>query len=257
MKMKKVYIVLIVILLVFFLVMFLVFGLDNIKKNSYDTTIIIGKDTIWTYKNQKWINNHNYEKLNWKKYDVYLNNEKKGNYYLMYNDEWYAFDNKKNAVLLDGDLLAINSNYDVSVSSFEMDEIDDLSYVYSVLEDNKLSKTNKFTVNYKIVLDYDNDGVNEEFYVVSNTFPTNFNPDKIFSLVFMVKDEEIYPIYTDISDNTGFNGCRPYFNSFIDVDNDSKYEFILNCAKYSTNGITKMLYKYNKNEFKILISNNK
>ena len=54
-----------------------------------------------------------------------------------------------------------------------------------------------------------------------------------------------------------FNGCKPYFNSFIDVDNDSRYEFILNCAEYSTNGVSRMLYKYDNNEFKILISNNK
>ena len=36
MKMKKAYIILIIILVIFFLVMFFVFGLDNIKKNSYD-----------------------------------------------------------------------------------------------------------------------------------------------------------------------------------------------------------------------------
>lgn len=257
MKMKKAYIILIIILVIFFLVMFFVFGLDNIKKNSYDTTIIVGEDTIWVYKKQKWMNTFKYEDFNWKEYDVYLNNEIKGNYYLTYNDKWYAFDNKKNAILLDGDLLAIKSNYDISVSNFDTNEISDLSYVNRVLEDNKISKTSKFTVSHKIDFDYDNDGEEEEFYVISNAFPMDFDPEKIFSLVFMVKDKEIYPIYTDISDNTGFNGCKPYFNSFIDVDNDSRYEFILNCAKYSTNGVSRMLYKYDNNEFKILISNNK
>ena len=79
---------------------------------------------------------------------------------------------------------------------------------------------------------------------------------KIFSLVFMVKNNEIYPIYTNITSNTGYNGCKPYFRAFVDVDNDSKYEFILSCAKYSASGTTNMLYEFKDKEFKILISNN-
>lgn len=257
MKDKKVYIVLIAIILIFFLIMFLVFGLDEIRKESYDTTIIVEDDTVWTYKNKGWSNLSVYDDLNWKKYDVYLDNKKNNNYYLWYSDKWYVFNAKKEAVKRDGKLLAIKTNHDISVYDFEASEIEDYAYVNEVLEDNGLSTDNKYTVKKKIVLDYDNDGIEEEFYLISNTFSLDYDPDKVFSIVFMVKNDEIYPIYTDISENTGFNGCRPYISSFIDVDSDSKYEFILSCAKYSVSGVTRMLYEYKNNEFKILISNNK
>jgi hypothetical protein len=238
--------------------MFLVFGLDNVKKEGFDTTIIVDEDTVWSYKNRKWINvSKPFSGLSWEKYEVYDNNEKLGKYYLWYSDKWYAFDSKKNAVLIDGDLLGVRANYDVLVYNHDISEIEDYSYVYSVLKENNIPVDSEYTSKYKIVLDYDNDGEEEEFYVITNAFPMDFEPENIFSIVFMVKDEEIYPIYNDISTNTGFNGCKPYISSFIDVDEDSKYEFILSCAKFSTSSVNRMLYEFKDNEFKILISNNK
>lgn len=257
MKSKKVYIVLIAIIFIFFIVMFLLFGVDELKKESYNTTIIVGDDTVWKYDKKTWNNVFSHDDVNWKKFDVYLDGEKKGNYYLWYSDGWYAFDNKKNAITIDSELLAINSNVDISVYNFIGDEITDYSYVYDVLKTNKLSNDNTYTSNQKVVFDFDNDGVEEEFYLITNAFSTESNIDKVFSIVFMVKNEKTYPIYTNISENTGFNGCMPYFSSFLDVDNDSKYEFILSCSKYSTSGTTRMLYEFNKDKFKILISNNK
>ena len=258
MRTKKTYIVLIAIMIIFFLVMFIVFGLDNIKKEGYNTTIIVGEDTVWSYKNRKWINvSKPYDNLNWKKYDVYLNNEKSGKRYLWYSNKWYAFDSKKNAIKLEGNLLAIKANYDIPVYNFNTRDIDDYTYVESVLKDNDLSKDSQYTSKYKIVFDYDNDGEDEEFYLISNAFPMDFEPDDIFSIVFMVKNDEIYPIYNNVSTNTGFNGCKPYFNTFMDIDSDNKYEFVLSCAKYSVSSTTDMLYKFEDNKFKILISNNK
>lgn len=257
MKDKKLYIILIVIILIFFVVMFLLFGLDELKKEGYDTTIIVENDTVWVYNNKRWSNTTSYDELNWKEYDVYLDNKKNGNYSLWYSDKWYAFNSKKEAVSLEGSLLAIKSNINIPVSSFDNSEIDNYSYVYSVLEENKLPNDSKFTVSKKVVLDYDNDGEEEVFYLISNAFPLDFKPEKIFSIVFMVKDDEIYPLYTNISKYTGYNGCRPYFSGFIDVDENSKYEVILSCAKYSVSGVSRMLYEFKNNEFKILISNNK
>lgn len=256
MKSKKVYIVLIVLMVIFFLIMFLIFGLDELKKEGLDATIIVDKDTVWTYSERSWIRQTSFNEYNWKKYDVYMNNEKAGNYYLWYSDKWYAFDDKKNAVMLDGDLLAINANYDVPVYNFQKNEIDNYYQVNKVLEDNKLPTDVEYTVNHKVEFDYDGDGEIEEFYVVSNAFPIESNPKKIFSFVFMVKGDNVYPIYTNISNNTGFNGCRPYFSGFIDVDKDNKYEFILSCAEYSVSGVSRMLYDFDNNKFKILISNN-
>ena len=73
---------------------------------------------------------------------------------------------------------------------------------------------------------------------------------------YMVKDDKIYSIYQDVAANSGFNGCKPYFQSFLDIDQDEKYEFILSCGYYSNARRSDMLYRLTDDEgFKIIISN--
>lgn len=258
MRDKKVYIILLVSLIVFFVVMFSMFGIENINQEKYTSTIIVGEKTIWRYEKKKWISyndNSIIDKINWQKFLVYDNNIEKGTYSVWFDDKWYLFDDDKNAILLDGNLLAISSNFDMKVSSFEEKEIDDYSYVQYVLNENELSVNSKFTSNYKVSFDFDSDGVEEDFYVISNVFPLDFNPDYIFSIAFMVKNEQIYYIYNDISLNNSFNGCKPYYNSFLDTNNDGVFEFILSCGKYSNQETVDMLYEFSEDGFKILISN--
>ena len=260
MRMKKVYIALLIILFVFFLVMFCLFGIDNIRQEQYSSILIVGDDTVWTYKNKKWLNirhSTSLHKYNWKEFVVYENNEKKGTYKLWHDDKWYVFDKDNNAIQLDGDLLAYDANFKLKVKKFNISDVNDLTYVRTVLEEKGFSTSSRFTVLNKIDLDYDGDNVEEEFYVMSNVFPIDFYPDYLFSIVFMVKDNEIYYIYDDVAKNTGYNGCKPYFNSFLDTNNDGTYEFILSCGRFSDASRVDMLYQFDKEKdaFKILISN--
>ena len=258
MRDKKVYIILLIILVVFFLVMFFAFGVTNIRQGKQNTTILIGDDTIWSYDKKKWLSlttRSSIEKLNWKEFQVYLDNEKFGSYYLWHDDKWYAFDSKKNAVSLDGEFLAYRANCEMKILPFQEENIVDYTYVDAVLKENDLSLSSLFTTTSKISLDFDDDGADEDFYLISNAFPLDFEPEKIFSIVFMVKNEEIYYIYNDISDNRSFNGCKPYFTSFLDADNDNNLEFILSCGGYSTSEPVHMLYEYEQDAFKIAISN--
>lgn len=258
MRKKSTYIVLLVILFVFFVVMFGLFGIDNIKKSRYNTTLIVGDNTVWLYQKNSWLNltkSSSIQDLNWDEYKVFVNNEKFGDYLLWYGDDkWYAFDRKKNAINIDGNLLAYKANYNIPVHKFTEEEIDDNTTVIQMLKENNITDTDKFTSAYKVSFDYDNDDEVEEFYVISNAFPMDFVPEKIFSIVYMVDGDNIYPIYTDVSKNASFNGCKPYFTSFLDVDNDKKYEFILSCSKYSVSDTIDMLYQFIDNEFKIVIS---
>ena len=258
MRGKNTYITLIVIIAIFFVFMFFVFGLPNIKKDNYSTTIIVSDEAIWNYQKKKWKNissSSSIQKLNWKKYKVFVNNSELGNYYLWKDDKWYAFDDNRSAVIINGDLLAYQSNFDLKVYSFMEEKITDRTYVDQVLSENQLSINSKFTSSSMISFDFDFDGISENFYFISNAFPNDFIPDHIFSLVFMEKNGEIYPIYTDVSSNQGFNGCKPYFRSFLDVNDDNISEFILSCSRYSTAGVVDMLYEFQDGEFKIIISN--
>ena len=257
---KKVYIVLLMIIAGFFTFMFLTFGVENVKESNYTSTIIVGNSSVWDYSNKNWMNlrsNTSIDKLNWNKFLVYKNNEKVGEYSLWHDDKWYVFDDDRNSVKLDGDLLAISANFDVKVLPFQLEQLnnEDMKYVYSVLKKNNLSLDNKFTSIGKVRVDFDNDKEVENFYVMSNVFATDFTPNMIFSIVFMIKDNSIYYIYNDISENRSYNGCKPYFNSFIDVNNDNQYEFILSCGRFGSNDQIDMLYEFEENAFKIAISN--
>lgn len=258
MRNKKTYIVLLIILVVFFVVMFLVFGVSNIRQSKYDTTLLVGDNTVWTYHNKKWLNltaRSSYEKLSWKEYMIYVNNEKVGKYSLWHDDKWYAFDKDKNAIVIDGNLLAYRANFDMNILNFKEEEITDRTYVDYVLEENNLSLSSQFTSFYQTSVDIDSDGEDEEFYVISNAFPLDFNPEMIFSIVFMVKNDKVYYIYNDISEHRNFNGCKPYFTAFLDTNNDKMNEIVLSCGRYSTSGTVDMLYKFEEDSFKIAISN--
>ena len=256
MRGKSIYIVLIIILFVFFIVMFVLFGLDNIRKKNLETTIITGDNTAWVYKNAEWYNvlENDFSKLNWQEYKVFSDNKYLGKYLLWHDDKWYVFDHNKKAIDTDGVLMAYRANYNIKVAEIADTIVDDDVYVTTALDDNNISLDTDFTSKYKVSIDYDNDGIEEDFYIISNVFSLE-SENSIFSIVFMAKDDKIYYIYRDVDSKKGLNGCKPFFKSFLDVDQDDKFEFILGCGRYSIGDEVNMLYKEDNGDFKILISN--
>jgi hypothetical protein len=157
---KKLYIVLIVIIVVFFFVIFLSFGVGNILQENHKATIILGDSTVWKYQNKKWLNvtnTNSLQDLNWKKYEVFQNNQKFGDYYLWKDDTWYLFDKDKNAVNFEGNLLAYDANYDLNVTSFMEDDAINLEYVNSLLADNNIPLDHEFSNASHIAFDFDQD----------------------------------------------------------------------------------------------------
>ena len=255
---KRTYIYLIIIMVVFAVVMFLVFAKPRLETENKSAVFIVGDNTVWKYDNNKWLNvtiKSSKKKLDWQTFNVYSNNKYIGDYLLLYDDKWYVFSKKKKAINLDGELLAYQANYNINILKFNSLNISADDYVYQVLSNNNIGLSSRFTTLSKTTIDFDGDGETEDFYLVSNAFSSDFNPEYVFSFVFMVKDGKIYEIYNDVSKNEFYNGCKPYFKSFLDVNDDGIYEFILSCGKYSSEGVTDMLYNYSKDGFKILISN--
>lgn len=258
MRKKKTYLIIIIILIIYLAGMYFFLGKDNLKEEKEATTIIVGDSTVWRYSSRKWLNikkRATKETLNWQQFTIYDDNKKLGNYYLWLDDKWYFFDKNKNAIQTNGKTLAYKSNFNIDIKEYTEEQITDYSYVNYVLNENNLSTSSKFTSNYKVSIDIDNDQVNEDFYVISNSFAMDFTPDRIFSIVFMVKNNKIYYLYNDISDNKVNNGCKPYLNYFLDLNSDKKYEVILSCGKFSTETPVDMLYQFNNDSFEILISN--
>ena len=71
----------------------------------------------------------------------------------------------------------------------------------------------------------------------------------------MVKNNEIYPMYSSVETNQAVNGCKPYLSAVLDIDNDNTSELVVSCGRYSTYKPIDMLYKFTNEGFKILISN--
>ncbi len=258
MKKKKRYIILLIILIIYGIGMYYWLGKDNLQKEKTEITLLVGENTIWKYSAKKWRNTENptsVKKINWQKFSIYVDNEKLGNYYVWHDDKWYLFTEKKEAISYEGTLLGIQSNRKIKVKPFTEEEILDYTYVNQVLKENGITNSGQFTINTQTKVDIDNDGTEEEFYIISNVFALDFTPDTIFSIVFMVKEGKIYTLYNDIDKNRGENGCKPYIKSFLDVDQDNQEEIILSCGRYSIQETVDMLYKLENNQFKILISN--
>ena len=255
--MKRIYIMIILSLFILGAIMFFLYGYDSLKKEKYETAIIVGENTTWIYHKKRWTkgNSTNYDELNWQTYQVFENGKKIGNYSLWHDDKWYVFDANKNAINIEGELLAYSSNHDVEVESFSKDDLEVDQYVKSVLSDKELPEDSEFTKSYKTSIDFDHDGVVEDFYVISNVFPLAFQPEKTFSFVFMVKDNKIYYLYDDVRDYRVYSGCSPEIVSFINTNDDNVDEMIVSCFQYSNLGRIDMLYNFNGENFKILISN--
>lgn len=254
------YVVLISILIIYFIVLFFLYGKDYFKKEKINTKLIIGNNTVWELNKKRWYflnKNSDIKKLYWQKFNVYINNKSMGKYFLWKDDDiWYLFDKDKNSYSYQGNLLAYQSSHKIDIKNLKTETITDYTYVKQVLTNNNIQTDQVLTIKNLIKTDIDNDQQEEEFYLISNAFiDEDEQPDKIFSFVFMVKNKKIYMLYNSIEENKGLNGCQPFINYILDVDEDKEYEVILTCLQYDLLPSIDMLYRFENDAFKILISN--
>jgi hypothetical protein len=112
----------------------------------------------------------------------------------------------------------------------------------------------EITENTKIVVDIDNDGIDEEIYSVSNVFPMFYEPEKVFSYVFMKKDSKIYYMYKYEAEADSYSGCIPQISAIFDSDEDGVSEFALTCSRYSDQEPINSIYRFGNNGFELVIS---
>ena len=228
------------------------------RKNDY-INIVVRDDVVWSYQNKKWEKislekNDEIEKLNWTKFVIYSDGKKLGKYNLWYDEKWYAFNDNNKAINYDGELFAYQSPKHIKALSFKNKEINDFTYVETLLKNNNITTDGNYTMSNNISVDFDSDGQKEEFYLVSNVFSEKLEGNH-YTFVFMVKNNKIYEIYKDTNIKDTYDGCMPYIDGFIDVDKDSKYEIAFTCSKYSIKKPINKLYKFKKGKFEEIISN--
>lgn len=257
--MKKKYIIFIALLIIYFLILFAFIGINNITIKPKEATIIIDTETLWKLNNGNWINMDSkiYDnELSDKLFTVFIDNKNIGTFFLEKENNWLLYDTNRNLVKYEGgSFFAVNSNYQINVKKITVKETSDFKYINQVLYDNNITDTSEFTVNLHYEIDFDDDGKTENFYTISNAFARETSPPKVFSIAFMEKEDKIYYLYKSIEENDGQNGCKPYINMVMDLDNDKKHEIILSCGYYSIQNRYDMMYSFKDNAFKLLVDN--
>lgn len=257
MQNKKIYIVLIAFLLLFALLMYLTVGKANIKSEKNELTIVLNNKTIFNYSNKRWtMEKDDYiDDYSFKEYSIYLDSKYVGNYNIWHDDQWYLFDSNNNAVNYTEKFLGVKSNYDIKVKEFEIQNNDLTGEAGEIFNKYKVFNEDEITENTKIIVDIDNDGKEETIYAVSNVFPMFYEPEEIFSYVFMEKDSKIYYMYKYESVADSYSGCIPQISAIFDSDEDGISEFALTCSRYSDQEPINSIYRFGEKGFELLISN--
>lgn len=261
MKKNSRYIILIIILVLYFVILYFFIGKDYVKKGSLTTKLIIGEHTVWQLEKRKWTNisdnKTKIKNLNWQEFNVFVNSKKLGKYDLWKNESWYIFDKEKNAIQYQGQIFAYQANYEINLESFKEEKITNYSPIRKVLENSNLSTEQELTVNTLIKYDFDSDSNEEELYLISNAFPEPeaIQPEKIFTFIFLVDNNEIEILYNSVEENVGLNGCQPFLEYLLDVDDDNENELILSCIRYDELPPLVMLYDRENDKFDIVVSN--
>jgi len=258
-KNKKPYIIVLIILFIFSLIVFLTVKNNNSKSNNL--YLIIDQSSVFEYNKNKWqsISKLKYDQYNWKKCNYYEDSKFLGSNYLVYtNNKWYVFNSNKEAILQNNTFLAIGGNKKVQVKNITQvntDQTDEI-LIRQVLNENSITDYQNYVTRSKVVTDLDNDNKNETLYILSNMFPTDFSPSKVYNIVFVKDDDAILYIYKDIDELANmYDNCKVYLNNIIDINQDSNYEIIIGCGYYSTNGVKNNMYTLNNKKYKLLISN--
>lgn len=250
--MKKRYIIIFVLLAIYLILGLLLFTNKDIKNNNIEY-LLIGNDIKLSLYNGKWdtIKDNVFDT----KFYIYDNNKYKGVYEIKYhNDKMYLFDDYRNSIKLDGELIATSSK-NIEVKEFEINGITNTNnYIIKEIEkENKLKIENmeQFSINQKIVLDFDNDGKNEELYLLSNMFNMDVNQiEKALSYVLYVDNKKIQKIINlAVNDNERFDSYSYYISGIIDYNNDKKYELIISKGMFRPYPSCQIIYELSKGKY--------
>lgn len=247
---KKVPIIIIIILFIVGIVLF--FILKDTKKGvieNDDGYLVIGNESIWESKNNTW-KKINYGSVNNKKMNVFIDNKYSGNYTLKYGKVWNLYDNKS-LVMYEESFVAMTQVIgDIVNTNIENISNEDLKYINNILKSNY--NLDDITVNEKINIDLNNDGVKDVIVNVGNLNRDGL--DKYFSLMYVildgkyeilinenidVKDYLNYPIYK-------INSLLKKKNGFIDIILHKGY-----FSEAGTNG--NKMYEINDGKYELII----
>lgn len=256
MKEKKKYIIVFVILAIYILIIFLTNGKNIIRENFDSVYMMISPSTQWKFEKGNWTIATNIVDYSLKSFHTYVDNKPFGNYNVTYNNKFYLFDDKRNSIKYDGNLIAIRGSIPIDIINFKDEKIEpSIEVVSNALKEKNINASIENIRVRKIEIDLDNDRQTENIYITSNVFYAKENEDS-FALVFIVENNQIVYIYEEIEKYIKtLEMCTPYIQNIIDIDKDKKYEIVMGCEYFSNNGVCHNLYDNKTNRYKNLLKN--
>ena len=224
--MKKSYIILAIILVSFMIIMYLIFGFNS-KKETY---IVIGNDVKWKLTDKWEDDNTSVQFPTSTKFNVYDETGYLGNYIIKHhNDKWYVFDESDNFIKTSGDIFATNDS-EIVLENYEVTELnnDDLKQLDEILKEYDILDYTLLSINKKIEFDFNQDGENEELFIVSNLFSEENNGEDLFSLIYYVNNNKVQIIKENIvSKENELDSQYSDVGYILNVDRNKKYELII------------------------------
>lgn len=235
MENKKICKLIILGLIIYCLIFVIIFLPGYLRKLHDKMYIIYGNDLHIKLENGEWSDIENINDYKFNKFNVYSGNSFLGKFKILNSNTLILYDDYYNKVNYSDTIFAYNSNFDVSVVDLietEKNEKDDL-VIDSVLDKVKISNYNDLNLFQKVSWDFDNDGVIENLYCISNFYTYEDFP-KLFSIVFIEKNNKIDIIKSNIIDNIDLNVEESYtIAKVIDLRSDGKYELLLSNDYFS------------------------
>lgn len=242
------------ILLVYLVVMLIIF-LPGYLKSKYEKLYIVTNRYKIKYEDGSWKNIDKTEDYVLKNFEIYENNNYKGNYKIMLSNDFILLDEDNKKVDYDGIIFGhrgtLNLKY-LSFTSIDDNKEEDTKYIDEVIKKIGMKDITKYSLLQKVEVE------NKVIYSVSNNNAVcggdinsldgiGYNPEDKFSVIFMVEDGKL-SVIDKIIDNNDPNIYEVV--DIFDIKEDNKLELLYSekPAQVSTNECIKMYNMKNKKE---------
>ena len=260
-KQKKILIIVALLCIVYVIIMLVFFGKEE-ETGEDNLVFLLNPDTQITYIDDIWTRSSPSSTDDESYYKVYDDNKYVGTYHMMHNkyiDGYNIFNDQKNYYTVEANhfVLGIRSSKNISVISTETINVTDDDYfvIKTVLNQKGINCDINDLYKKKVRLDYDNDGNQENIYMITNAFQTEGEFSNAFSIIFIEKKNKIEIIHQDIQDKDNiYDVCVPYVQNVVDIEGDKNYSIIFGCEYYSNMGTCHMLYGIKDKKYQMILA---
>ena len=216
--------------------------------NNYDYLIIDNND-IFEYRDNRFTKFSSASSVQNSEFVVYVNQERKGKYYLKMGTVWNLFDKENNYVHYEGNIFAYTNNkLNINVRKVSIEEINenDFNYISRIIN---ISSINDLSLKEKITTDLDHNGIIDEIVSVSNL--DSDNQEKYYNLLYVtLNNEKQILINNEIEETDILIAPNYYLNYVININNENIDSIIIRKGYYSNSGeTTNLIYRYNSGKY--------